>query len=99
MPEFGIGELLSWGVSAVLVPAWLHTAMAIARNGRDVARLEGRVDAAEKLHASVDGEIRNIHQRVGGIARSTDRLCGQMPQIQGALKLIQEHLLQREKTS
>lgn len=95
VPDIPIGQLLSWGVSAVLVPLWLHTAAAIARNGRDVAELRGRVTAIEQFHGELSVEIRNLHQRVGGVAQTTNTMAGQMTSIGSQLTLITEHLLKK----
>jgi len=84
-------------VVTVMVPVLGGTVAAISRNGREVARLAGRLDAMEKLHGHLEGQIDNVHQRVGGIARTTDRICGQNTQISSTLTVIQEHLLGREK--
>ena len=102
--DLPLGQLLSWGVSAVLVPLWLHTAAAIARNGRDVAELRGRVKAIEQFHGELSSDIRNVHQRVGAVGRTTDTMAGQMSGIAKQLDalnasaaLITEHLLKRDR--
>ena len=58
-----------------------------------VATLEAQLSQLDELRTSV----RDVHQRVGGVARSTDRLCGRVDQMNGTLTLLAEHLLARER--
>ena len=95
-----ISDLVLWGLGiavTVMVPVWARTAAAISRNGREVAELRGRLTAMETMHGSLSADITNVHQRIGGVARTTDRICGQNTQISSTLAVIQEHLLGREK--
>jgi hypothetical protein len=96
-PDLSISTLLGWGISAILVPLWLHTAVAISRNGRDVAELRGRVKAIEQFHGELSVEIRSLHQRTGGIAQTTNEIKGQVSALTNIMTPIFEHLLQREK--
>ena len=94
MPD--VNTLLDWA-AAIMVPIWLHTAAAIARNGRDVAELRGRVKAIEQFHGELSVEIRNLHQRMGGVAQTTNEIKGQVSALTNIMTPIFEHLLQGEK--
>ena len=95
-----ISNLIIWIIGlvvTVMVPVWARTAAAISRNGREVSELRGRLGAIESMHGNLNAEITNVHSRIGGVARTTDRICGQNTQISSTLAVIQEHLLGREK--
>ena len=101
-----MSDLITWviGVAVtVLVAAWGRVAAKISRNttttaalGAEVAALRSRVDVHDAAQGDLTTEIRNVHARIGGVARTTDQISGQMLQIGGTLTVIHEHLLQRE---
>ncbi len=97
-----LAHLITWaiGLAVTAMMAFLgRLAAASARNGRETAELRGRVDAMERVHSQLSEELRNVHHRVGGVARTTDQIAGQMLQIGNTLTIMHEHLLQREKSS
>ena len=101
--------LIQWLLGVVVVVlsgAWGRVASKITKNQEataslraEMAELRGRQDAAEKMNATLVTEIRNVHQRVGGVGQVTDRVSGQLMSLNQAVTLLTEHLLQREKRS
>lgn len=103
-----LSNLITWALGLVVVVlsgAWTRQAAKVSKNadatarlGAELAGVRGRVDAMERLHGELATELRSVHQRIGGVARTTDQISGQMLQIGSTLTVIHEHLLQREKS-
>ena len=103
-------NLLQWAIGlvvVVLMGAWGRTANRITRNNEAVARLaaenaelRGRIDSIEKFHTELSTELRNVHQRIGGVAQTTNTIAGQiggldsrLAGLQSSVNIITEHLL------
>ncbi len=97
-----ISDLFNWGTNIIIlgiVPLLVSMFAAISRNGRETAELRGRIDTIERMHGHLSEELRNVHQRVGGVAKTTNQISGQMLQMGTTLTLMHEHLLQRDRSS
>lgn len=102
-----LGNLITWIIGlavTVMAGAWGRVAAKISRNTEattalraEIAYLRGRLDAQEAAQGEITTEIRNIHARVGGVARTTDQISGQMSQLGNSLTIMHEHLLQRDR--
>ena len=82
-------------VVAILAGVWGRAAAAISSNSRETAKLQGQLDSLQKQVQHLETEVASVHQRVGGVGRTADRIAGQMLQIASSLTVIQEHLLQQ----
>ena len=94
------GDLIVWAIGivvSVLAGVAARTGATIARNGRDLARMEGRVEAIERQQVVQGDELSRIHQRIGGVGTAVDRLCGQVSQLGQTLHTIHEYLLRRRR--
>ncbi|MCY4121681.1 MAG: hypothetical protein OXG72_12260 [Acidobacteria bacterium] len=102
-----IASLVQWAIGIVIVvlsAAWGRTANRISRNNdttarlsAEIAELRGRQSAHEAQMQVLLEEVRNTHQRIGGVAQSTNRIEGQVTAMSNMLTPILEHLLQADK--
>ena len=102
-----LGNLITWIIGlavTVMGGAWGRVAAKISRNTEattalraEIAYLRGRLDAQEAAQNELTTEVRNVHARIGGVARTTDQISGQMQQMSNNVTLIHEHLLQRDR--
>ena len=102
-----LNDLITWIIGllvTVMAGAWGRVAAKIHRNTEattalraEVSNLRARLDAQEAAHGELVTEIRNLHSRIGGVARTTDHISGQMTQLGSSITLMHEHMLQREK--
>ena len=111
-----IGGLITWALGLVVVVlsgAWGRLSAKVSKNNEATARLaaenaelRGRIGTIEKFHSELSTEIRNVHQRIGGVAQTTNTIDGRLSGMDGRLAglqtsvtVITEHLLQRDSTS
>ena len=101
--------LITWAIGLVvlvLTGAWGRTANKIARNNEataelraQIAEVRGRQTAHEAQMQVLLEEVRNSHQRIGGVAQTVNRIEGQVTGLTNTMTPIVEHLLQRERPS
>lgn len=102
-----LSSLITWALGLVVVVlsgAWGRQAAKISRNVEataqlraEVAEVRGRVAGVEAQQQTLLEEVRNVHQRIGGVAQVTNRIEGQVVALSNIMSPIFEHLLQREK--
>ena len=92
--------IITWeiGIVAVILSAVLGRLHVVqGRNGREVSELKGRLESMERLHEQqherLHRDVETLHERILGLARTTDHVSGQMEGIQSGLSIIQEHLI------
>ena len=108
--------LIEWALGIVVVVlsgAWGRLASKVVKNGEltaaqgeEVAELRGQMAAMREFHGELTTEIRNVHQRIGGVAQTANTIAGrldgvtsQLTGLNSSVTLITEHLLQGKDSS
>lgn len=104
-----IATLITWALGLivmVLAGAWGRTANKIAKNNEatadlraQIAEVRGRQTAHEAQMQVLLEEVRNSHQRIGGVAQTVNRIEGQVGGLTNIMTPVIEHLLQGKKAS
>ena len=104
-----IANLIQWAIGilvVVLSGAWGRLNAKVSKNNEatavlraEIAEVRGKQDAqAVQLQVLLE-EIRNTHQRIGGVASTTNRIDGKVDAMTNIMTPIFEHLLERERAS
>ena len=103
-----IANLIQWAIGLIVVVlggAWGRLNAKVSRNNEatavlraEIAEVRGRQSALESQLQVLLEEVRNTHQRIGGVASTTNRIDGKVDAMTNIMTPIFEHLLEREKS-